>query len=636
MTGSGRHAGPQLPRLLGWVAAAQARLAAGDTAGAASLCQRILKVDATQPEALMMAGALCVAQACAEQAEALLERGAAAHPSRLEFHLALSRLRLQMDRRADAVEPLEHCVLLQPENPEHRATLAGLYQARLFASFSLRSKRALIACLHDDTLRHDLLNKIWLSLLRLDPEQQDLLRWFESPTYEDFAGVNVADKLLALQNNELLLTGLRRFLAADLLLERGLIFTRRWFRDHIAQAEALLPLLCRLACYCYLSEFVFACEAEDTALPERPTSAAQAALLGCYEPLHRSPFALQLAELSGDPSFHELLRVQVLEPLQEQTLLPTISRLTPIEDEVSQAVRTQYEESPYPRWRSVGQSGLVDPASGAGKRVLVAGCGTGREALELALLLPAAQVLGLDLSRSSLAYAARKALELGAANLCLQQADLLKLEQLPETFDLISCVGVLHHLQQPVRGLQQLVRRLQPRGVMVIGLYSTVARRPLELARQWIAQERIGPTPAEIRGFRARVAALSDSDPIKQRLAVSYDFYSLSSCRDLLFHVQEHTFSLLQVADLLRECGLSLLMVGVKSPAHALAYRQRFPDDLAATNLQNWHVLEQEHPTMFGGLYALWLYRRGEAPDIDWLRCAAGATGRPASQVVEV
>jgi SAM-dependent methyltransferase len=627
------HPGLELPQVLGWVAAAQAQLTAGNSAGAASLCERILAVDSAQPEALMMASALCVAQARPAEAEALLERGAVAHPSRLEFHLALSRLRLQLERPADAVEPLENCVLIQPENPEHRATLAGLYQARLFSSFSLRSQRALLACLNDDALRHDLLNKIWLSLLRLDPEQQDLLRWFESPTYEDFTRVNVADKLLALQNNELLLTGLHRFLAADLVLERGLTFTRRWFRDHIEQAEAFLTLLCRLACYCYFSEFVFACEGEHTVLPQRPTSAKQAALLGCYSPLHRFPFALHLADLSDDPWFHELLRVQVLEPLQEQTLLPTISRLTPIEDDVSKAVQTQYEESPYPRWRSVGQSGLVDPASGARKRVLVAGCGTGREALELALLLPAARILGLDLSLSSLAYAARKALELGAANLCLRQADLLELEQLPETFDLISCVGVLHHLQQPVRGLQQLVRRLQPRGAMLIGLYSTVARRPLELARQWIAQERIGPTPAEIRGFRARVAALSDSDPIKQRLAVSYDFYSLSSCRDLLFHVQEHTFSLLQVNDLLRECGLSVLKVDVKSLAHALAYRQRFPEDPAATKLENWHALELDHPTMFGGLYPLWLCRRGEAPDIDWLRRAAGAAVRPTTEV---
>jgi SAM-dependent methyltransferase len=615
-----------------WVAAAQEQLVAGDTAAAASLCQAILQIDLTQPEALMMAGALCLAQERVAEAEAFLEQGALAHPSRLEFHLALSRLRLQVERPADAVEPLENCVLIQPENPEHRATLAGLYQARLFASFSLRSKRALLACLNDDSLRHDLLNKIWLSLLHLDPEQHDLLRWFESPTYEDFARGNVAEKLLALQDDELLLTGLRRFLAADLLIERGLTFTRRWFRDHIEQAEPFLALLCHLAGYCFLSEFVFADEREEAVLPQRPTSATQAALLGCYEPLYRFPFALQLAELSDAPCFHELLRVQVLEPLREQALLPTISSVTAVNDEISKAVQAQYQESPYPRWRSAGQSGLVDPTSGAGRRVLVAGCGTGREALELALLLPAARVLGLDLSRNSLAYAARKALELGAANLCLRQADLLELEQLPETFDLISCVGVLHHLQQPLRGLQQLVRRLRPSGAMLIGLYSTIARQPLELARQWIAQERIDPTPAAIRGFRTRVAALSDLEPIKQRLAVSYDFYSLSSCRDLLFHVQEHTFTLLQVKDLLHECGLSVLAVGVKSGAHSLAYRQRFSEDPAATKLENWHALELDHPTMFGGLYPLWLCRRGEAPDVDWLRPAGGVTGRAVAQ----
>ena len=82
-------------------------------------------------------------------------------------------------------------------------------------------------------------------------------------------------------------------------------------------------------------------------------------------------------------------------------------------DDVSQRVRAQYEHNPYPRWSELVVEAWdpEQPASAVEHylaarrtqicepRILVAGCGTGQEALALAARYPQAYVTGLDLSR---------------------------------------------------------------------------------------------------------------------------------------------------------------------------------------------------------------------------------------------
>jgi 2-polyprenyl-3-methyl-5-hydroxy-6-metoxy-1,4-benzoquinol methylase len=601
---------------------AEAQLNAGDTAGAARLCRMVLEANPTHVRGLMIGSVLCLVDGHVSEAEALLLRGCEAYPLAVEFPLALGRLRVQTQRFAEALAPFESCVLLQPDNRELRTALFSIYQARLFTSFDERSKQALSTCLKDDQLSHELLHKTWLSLLRLDPEAQELWRLFGSEDYSAFSQQVASGALRRLQDNAFFLAGLQRFLVPDPSVERGLTFTRRWLCDNRSQAAELLPLLCTLARYCFLAEYVFTCDEDVSFLSGALSSPGEVALAACYEPLHRRPDAMRLALLSDAPCYRELMRLQVLEPLQEAVIATTIPSVTAVEDAVSRAVREQYEENPYPPWSNVGARVNVPAAlrqKAEGRAILMAGCGTGREAVEMALLFPAAQVQGIDLSRTSLAYARRKALELGADNLQLQQGDLLKLHELPQAFDLIVSVGVLHHLRDPRAGLRILLQRLRPGGSLRIGLYSTIGRQAISAARAWISDEGFPPTREGIRAFRACVGQLEQDHPIRRKLESSYDYYGLSSCRDLLFHVQEHTFTLLQIHALIREQGLKVLRVDTKSPAHTRAYAERFPADPSATDLVNWHALELEHPTVFAGLYSIWLARRDETPDSDWI-----------------
>src|SRR6202035_4175860 len=84
--------------------------------------------------------------------------------------------------------------------------------------------------------------------------------------------------------------------------------------------------------------------------------------------------------------------------------------------------------------------------------ILIAGCGTGQQALDAANLFADARLLAIDLSLPSLAFAKRMAHELGITNIAFAQADILGLGALDRTFDSIEAMGVLHHLADPWAG----------------------------------------------------------------------------------------------------------------------------------------------------------------------------------------
>jgi SAM-dependent methyltransferase len=317
----------------------------------------------------------------------------------------------------------------------------------------------------------------------------------------------------------------------------------------------------------------------------------------------------------GGEAFERLWRRLVEEPREEAALAPSIPALTPIEDEVSQRVRAQYEENPYPRWHRAPAAAPYPLAQmlrslfphleriDAPDRpeVLVAGCGTGRHAAITAQLQPLGRVLAVDLSRASLAYAARRCRELGLANLRFAQADLLGLAGSRERFDLVECAGVLHHMADPLAGWRVLLSLLRPGGVMKLGLYSETGRRHIVAARRLAAG--LG-----VREARRRILALAPGHPARE-VAGLRDFYSASGARDLIAHVQEHRFTLAQLAQALEALGVEFLGFEFSDRAPMRAYRLRYPDDAAARSFENWADFEAEHPDTLAGMYQFWVRR---------------------------
>jgi len=113
----------------------------------------------------------------------------------------------------------------------------------------------------------------------------------------------------------------------------------------------------------------------------------------------------------------------------------------------------------------------IGPDFFRGKRVLDAGCGTGRHSY-YAAKYGASEVVGLDLSEA--VETARRVLE-PFENAAVVQGDLLRppFRTAAEGggFDLVYSIGVLHHLPDPQAGFRSLLRFVRPGGTIAVWVY---------------------------------------------------------------------------------------------------------------------------------------------------------------------
>lgn len=432
---------------------------------------------------------------------------------------------------------------------------------------------------------------------------------------------------------ERLLTGVRR--AVLRLHETGRL-------EKVIAAHNGVRFLTALAGHCFLNEYVFdllddeaisveSLEMQVSSLIEASENPppAMVALIACYRPLHQvrgCERLLAMETLTNRPPIKEMLRQQIEEPLAEHRIRAEIPQASAIDDTVSLAVRDQYEQNPYPRWRNLGF--VVRESFRAGlrrrfpalrnlalpwpeaARILVAGCGTGQQPLQTALAYEHVSVYGIDLSLSSLAFAERKRREMGVDNLELAQADILKLGDWNDRFDLIECSGVLHHLEDPLKGLQILTGLLNPGGLMRLGLYSEIARRSVIAARSFIAERGYASTPEGIRLCRQELLLLPDDHPAKPVALKFGDFNTVSTCRDLLFHVREHRFTIAKINKALKMFDLEFYGFLLKSKIVIGEYQKRFPLDPIMVDLSCWEQFERDCPDTFKSMYDFMVRKR--------------------------
>lgn len=291
-------------------------------------------------------------------------------------------------------------------------------------------------------------------------------------------------------------------------------------------------------------------------------------------------------------------------------------------DPVTRAVADQYRGWPYPSWSRVMRTharplaeivARLDPERPAtipaAPEILIAGCGTGREAAQWAQRDPASRVLAIDLSPTSLAYAAERCAAMGLANVAFAQCDLHDVASLGRRFDAIVCSGVLHHLPNPEAGWQALAGVLRPGGVMRVMVYSKLARLPVRAARTLIADLIAQPVDdALLRAVRRRLIEKGAA-----RITASRDFFTLGGVHDLLLHRHEDAFDVPRIAAALDRLGLELLAFELPSRAAAARYRARFPHDPLFRDVAAWARTEKDDPMLFARMYGLWCRAGGSA-----------------------
>jgi 2-polyprenyl-3-methyl-5-hydroxy-6-metoxy-1,4-benzoquinol methylase len=388
--------------------------------------------------------------------------------------------------------------------------------------------------------------------------------------------------------------------------------------------DDIVAFACALARHCFINEYIYAqTEAEsglasvlrDRLLQDLASGAATTpltlAVVAAYFPLHAMPMAEALLRRDWPATVAGLLQVQLREPLEEVSERTAIATLAPIQNSMSLQVMRQYEENPYPRWSINPLNAFAtDQARGrtiptadrqAELDILIAGCGTGKHTVQIAQIYPNARLLGVDVSLSSLAYARRKTRELGLRNIEYAQADILELGTIGRTFDSIESVGVLHHLAEPTAGWRVLVSLLRPGGKMRIGLYSDMARRVIAEARARIAARGYRATAGDMRSYRQEI--IRDAKHWEMLIGAK-DFYSMSGCRDLLFNVMEHRFTIPEIAAFLHDNDLSFLAFEpFEDPTVIEKFHKQFPGAADEADLDQWHRFEADHPDTFSNMY---------------------------------
>ena len=347
-------------------------------------------------------------------------------------------------------------------------------------------------------------------------------------------------------------------------------------------------------------------------------------ILGSYIPLNSSVNIINklLNYKSSNNLFNDLISIQIIEPLKEKELIKSIKSLDTIDNITSKNVRKQYEENPYPRWRFTNKYPSLDfwhwlnldiKPNRINKNnkflesnTLIAGCGTGNHSIS-ATRYKNTKILAIDLSLKSLGYAKRKTDELNYKNIEYLHADILQLNKLNKKFDIIECVGTLHHMKEPLEGLKILLNILEPHGFLKLGLYSEIARKHYVKARKSIKKKSFVNSDENIKIIREQILN-EKKDPLIKSIANSgSDFYSTSAVRDLLFHVQEHRFTIPKISKILNNFDLEFLGFSFYDDNIKRRYFKNFPDDKNNIFLQNWHEFELKNPNTFIQMYQFWV-----------------------------
>ena len=443
-------------------------------------------------------------------------------------------------------------------------------------------------------------------------------------------------------NCPLLLCALRRTLIKSGLLEKLIMALRHEVLSFSTQKGQLirkyLPLCESISFYGINNEFILPMSEAESHIVNTLENIIDSSLLqvGCSPTDISGALMLysmyrhwkQLSQFStlksfSDDSWSDSTRLLKHEHIDSESELTTQFPSLSATAYSSESIKNQYEEYPYPRWKTLNLMHPVNYGSALQKEfpdydiprplfdsdlaVLVAGCGTGRHAIHIAKGFNNVKLLALDLSHASLSYAQARAEQYGCNNIDFKQADLTQCDLPKDTFGMAECSGVLHHIPEADKALTNILNALKPGGFLKLSLYSQYARRDINKLRDLFLSSTTRLTADQMKMIRQ---VILDSMPgINTRHIIrSEDFYSLSGTKDLLFHEYEKPVNCLEIQAMLdhhqlKFVGFSGLQYSVKESFkafHGASYNLQ--------DLRQWHLFEQQNPDTFNAMYQFYCH----------------------------
>jgi 2-polyprenyl-3-methyl-5-hydroxy-6-metoxy-1,4-benzoquinol methylase len=199
-------------------------------------------------------------------------------------------------------------------------------------------------------------------------------------------------------------------------------------------------------------------------------------------------------------------------------------------------LRQQYEATPYPRvpletspqgdYARLFFHNFVTPyylrnqqvISTEGAVILDAGCGSGWNALVLAVANPGATIVGIDISEESINLARYRLQHHGFENAEFHVLAIADISQLGLQFDYINCDEVLYLLPDPIAGLKSLQLVLKPDGIIRTNLHSALQRSHYFRAQRFFKIMGLmegNPGDAEMAIVTETMQALNDQVDLK-------------------------------------------------------------------------------------------------------------------------
>ena len=438
-----------------------------------------------------------------------------------------------------------------------------------------------------------------------------------------------------LEKNSLLMQFMRVCPIPSYYIEKNLVKIRKEILNQTYKLnldEIHINFLISLSMQCFLNEYIYNQSKDEknkiknidkriknNLKDNKNISDLEILCLSCYEPLTNFGWS---NKIKFSDRLKEIFELHLNQYKIENQISKSIKSISKVKDQVSLNVKKQYEENPYPRWENLGLSikprnikevisdsdlnlDLENITNTDSPKILIAGCGTGQHAITTASKYKKSKVLALDLSFKSLSYAKRKANELKVKNIEFVQGDILDLESIDRKFDIIECVGVLHHMDDPLKGWKILTSCLNNDSLMLIGLYSEKARQHIAYIKHKIDKLKLQSNYSNIIKFRKDLIEYNNDK--WNIIKLSPDFYTLSGVRDLLFHVQEHRFTISQIKKNLDKLGLVFL--GFDDRLVIENFRKIYNKKSDLFNLDKWEEYENYDPRIFASMYQFWCKR---------------------------
>ena len=368
----------------------------------------------------------------------------------------------------EALNAYSTAISLRPDYIEAYYNISALLTNIAFKKRpNSKIKKIIISILDSKTyVRPAEISAAVISLLKLEPEIKNFLSEHANGSLEE----NLIKTVRSLSKEPLLLKFMSICPIIDLELEGAFKNIRSLLLSYCeigTNNDTIFQFQSALALQCYTNEYIYCQEEREDLAVNRLEKLADEALskghvlnsqtilcLASYKSLSEYAWCNQI---TSTQEIADVLTRQVYEPNKEKHLRNDIPLLARVSDEVSSNVKAQYEKNPYPRWVNLGlqyRPYTIPEAINELKlkifdqtiykvdkpRILIAGCGTGQHSITTAARFKNSELLAIDLSLSSLAYAKRKSTELAIENITYMQADILTLHKLQEQFDIIESV----------------------------------------------------------------------------------------------------------------------------------------------------------------------------------------------------